>query len=251
MCNDSTEPGSLPAPDYTKPFSILIEEAMTYLLGPSIHATAWDTREQSMVTGKGCLLGRLSVSDSQEYYVDFTYSLAPSSGWRARLEDMTFCKDLHIGDILWQMAGAQHPSVIRPCGDHSDIVLVSIRIDNVCKGFSDPSPSDRSSSVMHWHEFRRYLPDTNDSITLIWDWSLMAEHIRQSHVSKLFADWTRIPHAVRLLQCARIFDKSNNHNGLVSLRFHQRGLLRTNHNTRSTLDCYFRLASTGKRTRGS
>jgi hypothetical protein len=59
-CRDSNEVGNLPIPDYTKRFSVVLREVIAYLVGPSMHAITWDHRELSIITGRGCPLGRVS-----------------------------------------------------------------------------------------------------------------------------------------------------------------------------------------------
>jgi hypothetical protein len=46
------------------------------------------------------------------------------AAWR----DSTYCKDVNIGDVLWQTEGAPLFSIVRFCRDHFDIVMVNVEV---------------------------------------------------------------------------------------------------------------------------
>jgi hypothetical protein len=218
-CRDSNEEGNLLIPDYTKRFSTVLREVVTYLLGPSVHTTTWDHRELSIITGRGCPLGTVSSrlqDGTSTFFVEFAHFLGARkrrSGYGARLRQETYCKEIRDGDMLWQMTGAQYPSIIRPCKEHFDAIVITLRIDFVV----DLGSIGCSSPPIRWHEFRRYLPAVDVPITLVWDWLPITEQTCEEHESIFLADWNRVPHSDLILNSARIFDVSHNHSGLTAL----------------------------------
>jgi hypothetical protein len=98
-----------PLPDYTRSWSSVFQDVISYLLGPQVKATTWDNLETAMISGPGFTLGQVTSVQAS------AASIRPTSSWgrwTADVQPGTSCKEVMVGDILWQMDGATFPCIV-------------------------------------------------------------------------------------------------------------------------------------------
>jgi hypothetical protein len=237
----STTTTNLLLPDYTDSWRDVFSAVIKYLLGPSVAVSTWDGCEQAVITGSGCPLGKVTGIESNRITIDSTHFASPrdeNNSWRAWCTVATHCKDIALGDVLWQMNGADYPSVIRFCGCHFDIVAISMPISDLymyCEQ-AKPKPWQSLSPQSYtytpqlppapwrfphsWQERHNALSNGSRQITVIWDWAPIAQQSSEDHVEPLsLASKTNFQPSsgLRLSNCARILDDLLEHDKLKGL----------------------------------
>ncbi|KAF2124589.1 HET-domain-containing protein, partial [Dothidotthia symphoricarpi CBS 119687] len=114
-------------PDYKISWSLMFQRLIHNTLGPHHVATTWDDKEQAVITGWCCPLGTVTSVDKENIAVGASRFAGPSEvSWSTKLKSHKYCKQVKEGDILCMMEGAQHPSLIRLCNTHFDVVVIAL-----------------------------------------------------------------------------------------------------------------------------
>lgn len=160
-------------PDYTKSWSTLFQQVIKHVLGSSPLVKTDDT-EQAIIFESGSVLGTVSLGFHDELFVqspvfgglfDHTYH------WRASWTLPHHCGSIKNGDILVFFQNARRPSVIRSCGDHFDIVMISLPSPPIVTVELNPPRSDWEDFNLTWAEFAQGARRSLRKFHLIWDWN--------------------------------------------------------------------------------
>jgi hypothetical protein len=211
-----------PQPDYTMGWSTVFQQTVNHLLGPLVAVTTWDSEIHALIAGRGRPFGR--VTDRRDGFVRVESRSLPGPpnavcscdiSWR----DGIYCKDIEIGDILWQTERGNHFSIIRFCRDHFDVIMVHVEV----KGFIyNANKHDYDGAVIlpgnqlqssRWGGYRKAL--------LVWDWLPISQQNPERHCvffQEHEGDLTvNESHLSRISDCARIFDDLRDHETLSVL----------------------------------
>lgn len=172
MC--STESSGLIVPDYTERWGNVWKRTIKQILGARVIVTTWDDRQQACITAPGTVLGVFDPRNPKQHHCFQIHAFEPDHGklmfgsvhWRASCHKDSWCKAVQAGDIVFHIAGAEQPSVIRACGDHFDIVVIAL-----------PRPSDttvwplaKNEARIEWEHLLAGGIYGRQDVTLVWDW---------------------------------------------------------------------------------
>ncbi|KAF2175471.1 HET-domain-containing protein, partial [Zopfia rhizophila CBS 207.26] len=151
-------------PDYRVPWEELLQRLTKYLLCEEISVeTLGGDREIAVVKSKGCILGRVSlvqsdtVQDDREGLDVIFKNREGSARWNLQ----TSAKPIRDGDLICLLRGASKPTIIRPCQDYFDIIMVAAR---------PPESITMGSGYMKWPELLQSGILFTRGFTLVWDW---------------------------------------------------------------------------------
>ena len=160
-------------PDYTKSWSTLFQQVIKHILGSSPLVETDDT-EQAIIFESGSVLGTISFG-----WHDHLIVQSPTFGglydnkyhWKASWTLTHHGGSIRDGDILVFFQNARGPSVIRPCGDHFDIVMISLPLPPVVTVvLNSPRPGWREFNLA-WADFAQGARKSSRKFHLIWDWT--------------------------------------------------------------------------------
>jgi hypothetical protein len=211
-------------PDYTKSWSTLFKQVASHILGSSATISVVEGKSQAVVSEFGsalgliadCKQGRMTVESPQ-----FGSASRSSYLWEASWlvpHERGRCKR---GDILIHLQGARRPCVVRPCGDHFDIVLVSLPEPRDIRIIELPvrEPEVILESIDDgWADLMRRARNTSRKFTLVWDWSTGGQHDHVNHVVWIESDPGCHPSGIeRSFNTARVLDDMTDYSGLLQL----------------------------------
>jgi hypothetical protein len=161
-------------PDYTKSWSNLFRQVITHVLGSSPLVKTDEDTEQAIIFESGSVLGRVSLGFHDELFVQ-----SPAFGglfdhmyhWRAPWSLPHHCGSIKDGDILVFFQNARRPSVIRPCGDHFDIIMISLPSPPIVTVALSPPQPDWEDFNLAWADFAQGARRSLRKFHLIWDWT--------------------------------------------------------------------------------
>lgn len=113
--------------DYTKPWDRVFEEAIRKILDHSVKVTTWIHRQRAVITSPGCAIGTIGEIDLEgSLWIRPSPAVGYGADKVAWIEGRSFRwpETVRYGDLVCFLQGARYPSVIRPCGDHFDIVAI-------------------------------------------------------------------------------------------------------------------------------
>jgi hypothetical protein len=161
-------------PDYTKSWSTLFQQVITHVLGSSPTVKTDDDTEQAVIFESGSVLGTVSLSFHDQLFVKspvFGGLFDHMYHWRASWTLPHHCGSIKDGDILVFFQNARRPSVIRPCGDHFDIIMISLPSPPIVTVALSPPRSDWEDFNLAWADFAQGARRSLRKFHLIWDWT--------------------------------------------------------------------------------
>lgn len=175
-------------PDYTKSWATLFRQVITHILGASPVASTWDNKEHAVIIEMGSVLGTVSKGLSNTMTVVspvFGRTHKAGYNWRASWTISHDAGSIQHGDILVFFQNARRPSLIRPCGDHFDIVMISLPPPPVV--IVEKSPRTNSWEDIHvpWNVFQPGIRRSTKKFNLVWDWVPDHDHSPKAHEALL------------------------------------------------------------------
>jgi hypothetical protein len=166
-------------PDYEKTWASVFKELIEHVLGSHTISKTWEDSERAVLTGSGCTIGYVASVERHVIEVkskDTSFSIL----WDLQAP----LKQVKENDIVCLLEGSTHPTVIRPCGDHFDVIIVSLSSIPRIKYQSQtpgpkPAPGLVSSLIQAWFSDREVAPRHN--FLLVWDWERLTHHTRKDH----------------------------------------------------------------------
>lgn len=150
------------SPDYSVPWEELLQRLVKYLLCQNISVETWkDKREFAIIKSKGCILGKVSLEgNSADQSRREGIGIIVSNREKViRLNIQVSANTIRNGDILCLLQGASMPTIVRPCHDYFDIIVIAVRI----------SEADFLK--------RREYSFTRD-LLLVWDWQIFSTRLK-------------------------------------------------------------------------
>jgi hypothetical protein len=182
MRSDSNSRHSI-QPDYEKPWknvfrdlieNILGDRVISYIGGPG------DADEHAVITANGCPVGVVeSVTENEIVVKSRKYNLPNRPGewgWSAKWGIHQYTKAIREGDMICVFEGAQFPTIIRPCRDHFDIVVIvlgSVPDVMLNKGNNSALAVGHMSAPRdepNW-SFPACIVTDFQPMLLVWDWT--------------------------------------------------------------------------------
>ena len=199
--------GSGILPDYKVPWAELFRQLNKFLLGGQVSVKTWPKMDLAVVSGKGRVLGRVSVIkdtgvDSGPQVV-ITQS-APGLRPEVKLTLPPSAKPARTGDLVCLLEGASRPMIVRPFKDYFSAVLIALPRDHI--------------PIMRTDCLREFL--------IVWDWekpvgksrggeeysdllsSLAPEHSREEFRTHSMHKITRLWNAASILYDARQYEEA-------------------------------------------
>jgi hypothetical protein len=167
----SPDSRSLIVPDYTKSWDKVWSDAIRQILGSETIVTISVERRQACVTFSGYVIGTIETYRVDKKHLKIhlrpiykdTSSEYNVLDWFAQWDVESWCKDVEDDDIVFCSAGSKRPTIIRPCYDHFDIVVIALSAHSRVQRDLGPSIS--------WQEFQSCLTGNPKQITAVWDWT--------------------------------------------------------------------------------
>ncbi|KAH6639674.1 heterokaryon incompatibility protein-domain-containing protein [Boeremia exigua] len=197
-------------PDYTKGWMTLFRQIIAHVLGPGAVACTWDDKEHAVISEIGSVMGTISKGLGGNLTVVspiFGSNSEVVYSWRASWRVSHDAGSVQHGDILVFFQNARRPSLIRPCGDHFDIVMISLPAPPVV--VVEQSPRSESWEDLHvrWEEFAPGARRSSRKFDLVWDWT--ADHDQDSKAHKALLNSCENPRSSeteRRFNTARVLD---------------------------------------------
>lgn len=207
-------------PDYTKGWSTLFRQVIEHVLGPSSLLRTFENTEQAIIFETGSVLGQIAVGFHNTLHVNSPVFGELASGgyhWRASWAVPHHCNSVTDGDLLVFFKNARRPSIIRPCGDHFDIVMISLPPpSNVTIGMRPPSTTWQDLNIT-WKDFSQGARRSKRYFNLVWDWA-DSKHNAAAHTELLNNCQSPSSSSIeRRFNTARVLDDLLDHSALRSL----------------------------------
>jgi tetratricopeptide (TPR) repeat protein len=170
MSSDDPRAAGL-SPDYTVPWTTLLQRLIKYILFEEVSVETWDKREMAVIKSKGCILGHVSSveDDSARYdrqHVNVVFNNTPKSleyerEYSTRWTLQASAKSVRKRDFVCLLQGASKPTIIRAYKDHFAVIVIavtlrqSVRIKSGYVERQEPLASAKNFS----HDF-----------LLVWNW---------------------------------------------------------------------------------
>jgi hypothetical protein len=207
-------------PDYTKTWSTLFRQVIVHVIGASPTIRTWDNMEKALISSLGCVLGTISVGIANTISV-----ISPLFGgvggagylWRASWQVPHHSGSVRDGDFLCFLQDARRPSIIRTCGDHFDIVMISLPPPPIVIIEKNPKTENWKDEKVDWFDFIPCVRHSSRQFTLVWDWAT-GRHDQQSH-NALFSseDGSDSMGPERRFNTARVLDDILDYTGMTEL----------------------------------
>jgi hypothetical protein len=187
-------------PDYQKSWARVFEDLIEHLLGDQVVSMIGRDKECAIITASGCTVGSVTSVKDGIMEVNYTslnqfaklrwgtvshYTLS----WKVR----QYIKTVMVADIVCLLDGSKLPMVIRPCGDHFDIIVIAIT----------PTPLLRDGIVILESQVstllipslsHEWFSDSKDAprhkYLLVWDWKPLP--LQRGEHQKLLSNVGRI-----------------------------------------------------------
>jgi hypothetical protein len=215
MSHTASIRGPPPQPDYALNWSTVFQQLINYLLGPSVMVTTWDSERCAVIAGRGRPFGQ--VTQLRDEYVRVENRSLPGPrnaecSCEVTWKKSTFCKNIELGDILWQTEGAPLFSIIRLCKDHFDIIMVNVEMKRFRYNPNKNHPNDAVTS--NEDQFQRSEWAGWRQVVLVWDWLPMAQQNHEKLCAFLFLQGDRGGLAARNSRLSRLSASAQNFDDL-------------------------------------
>jgi hypothetical protein len=188
--------------------STLFQQVIKHVLDPSPLVKTEDDTEQAIIFESGSVLGTVSLGFQDELFVQsplFGGCFDHAHYWRASWIVPHHSGSIKDGDLLVFFQNARRPSVIRSCGDHFDIIMISLPSPPIVTVALDPPRLGWKDFNLAWADFAQGARRSLRKFYLIWDWTDSSDSV--NHESLL--DQCEAPASESLERCfntARVLD---------------------------------------------
>ncbi|USP73981.1 hypothetical protein yc1106_01255 [Curvularia clavata] len=159
-------------PDYRVPWEELFQRLTKYLLSEEISVEVrGDEREIAVIEGKGCILGRVFLvqSDIVQDEREGVNVIFKNKEGSIRLTLQASAKPVQDGDLICLLQGASRPTIIRQRQGCFDIIMIASK---------PPEKIPVRDGYVEWPRFLQSgLLFTRDFV-LIWDWEISVENFQ-------------------------------------------------------------------------
>lgn len=165
-------------PNYNIRWSILMQSLVKFLLNSQASVDTWDDREMAVIKSKGCILGKVSLVESnidlggrQNVEAIFNNTSNQPGCIRdgsARWTLQTSAKSIQNGDLICILQGASKPTIIRLHEDHFAIIVITA---------VPPKYIRTGGEDIEWSKLSQSASFTRDFL-LVWDWEISSEKLQ-------------------------------------------------------------------------
>jgi hypothetical protein len=157
----STDFSELPTlwADYSKPRSVLLHDVVTHFLGPTVMITIWDEKEEAVIVGSGCLLGKMSISPIDRAIsfqsLHFVGIRSSETNWTIAFPLSSYEEHIQNDDIICLLEGAQYPSSVRRRRNYFSVVEIALTPPpDIVMRKGQPKPY---VSTVSWETFSQFI----------------------------------------------------------------------------------------------
>ena len=128
-------------PNYQVTWKETLQQLVEFLLCKEISVETWNEREIAVIKTKGCILGRVSLveSDSTRYdrqhvtviFQNTSTSLEYRRKWGDRWALRASAKSIQEGDVVCLLQGASKPTIIRQRKDHFAVIVIAVPLRRI------------------------------------------------------------------------------------------------------------------------
>ncbi|KAJ1323046.1 ankyrin repeat domain-containing protein 50 [Microdochium nivale] len=162
MSSDDPTAASLSA-DYGASWETVFRKLVTFSLSNRMSVETWDGKEVAVISGKGSVLGEVSVVEGDK----ITWKNM-SEGRSQSFAPAASAKPIQPRDIICLLQGASRPTIIRLHSDYSAVIRIAI-----------PLTDDSDAPHTKWSEHLESITTFPDNFLLIWDWHASQEHTQE------------------------------------------------------------------------
>lgn len=205
-------------PDYTRAWSDLFRQVVVHVLGPSTIVSIIEDKEQAVISEFGCALGMITHSNEKEITVKSPpLGCAPGKSyyWEQTWAVPHHCGSVKAGDILVFLQEARRPSILRTCGDHFDVVMISLPAPLRVAAKYVSGGEVWVSGTVDWADLMHGIRNSARKFTLVWNPS---QHDQQEHNAHIGAEPGTHPNSIeRCFNTARVLDDMEQSKALITL----------------------------------
>jgi hypothetical protein len=150
-------------PNYQITWKETLQQLVEFILCKEITVKTWNEREIAVIKTKGCILGRVSLveSDSTRYdrqhvtviFQNTSTSLEYKRKWGDRWVLRASAKSIQEGDIVCLVQGASKPTIIRRRKDHFAVMVIAVPFRRIQESFPSMEICPRDFLlVWNWDE---------------------------------------------------------------------------------------------------
>ena len=162
MSSDDPSAAELSA-DYDASWETVFKKLVTFSLSPWMYVETWDGKEVGVISGKGCILGEVSVVEGGTItWKDI------SKGRRRSFTPPASAKLIQPRDVICLLQGASRPTIIRLHNDYSAVIRIAV-----------PVLDDSDVPNTKWLKRLESITTFPGDFLLIWDWHISREHAKE------------------------------------------------------------------------
>jgi hypothetical protein len=162
MSSDDPSAARLSA-DYGASWETVFRKLVAFSLSNQMSVETWDGKEVAVISGKGSVLGEVSVVEGDT----ITWKKTPQ-GRSQSFTPPASAKPIQPRDVICLLQGASRPTIIRLYSDYSAIIRIAV-----------PFMDDSDVLNTKWSEHLESITTFPDNFLLIWDWHASREHAQE------------------------------------------------------------------------
>jgi hypothetical protein len=184
LCSMATDSHHTPdiRVNYKQSWRELLQSVTRYMFGHKVSITISGNGDQVIATGLACPLGLIKSADR-----GVKIQMSSFSGVRGQrftfsceLKSHRYARRPQRRDIVCMLEGARHPSVIRLCGHHFDVIIPALIIAKDIPVRLN-GPSEAFDSEISWDKFSTTIIGFPRYVVLVWDWPPTQQPLIQDH----------------------------------------------------------------------
>ncbi|KFA51961.1 hypothetical protein S40293_09494 [Stachybotrys chartarum IBT 40293] len=175
------------SPDYDISWKDLFYRLVKSLVGAQASVETWEEREIAVITANGCILGEVSLVESDGDWND-TQSVhivskntrqhsAQKKGWTCCWTLHTTAKSIRKGDAVCLLQGASKPMIVRLYNDYCAIIAISV---------TPTSNVERERSGVDWPELLGAVKIFRRDFLIVWNWEDISERMGDKKADEWF-----------------------------------------------------------------
>jgi ankyrin repeat protein len=188
MCSDDLSKADL-EPNYSLPWSILMQRLVKFLLGNHVSVLTWTDKEAAVIKAKGCVLGKVSkveinvgLGGGQALEASFENTSKELGYIRYGIARWTLpisAKLIQSGDLICLFEGSSKPTIVRLRDDHFAIVMIAAILPEHIQ--TKEGDLECPNDVIPPSLFIRDFP-------LVWNWEISSERFRDPRKYDIFME---------------------------------------------------------------
>lgn len=166
-------------PNYEKSWARVFSDLVEHILGSNTKSETLEDSEGAVLTATGCTIGFVASVGRDLIEVE-----TRDVEFRIQWTLIVHSKEVIENDVVCLLKGSAHPTIIRPCGDHFDIIVVSLsstpRIIHPSRT-SGPIPTPALIPTLKQAWLSDHEVALRHDFLLIWDWQPINKQTSRHH----------------------------------------------------------------------